>query len=247
MPSGGKQTKSLKKLAEYYAAADPGRAAQLSITEVAAAAGVSEATVLRFCRSLGFGGYPSFRLRLAQGNLALFPDREQTRLDDLEQKYRGALSECRTGLDFPAIRAAAKDLFCAESVCCFGAGSASGQAIWLHERLLGAGIRNSLEGDLRSLKMRLGLGGSELVVLLSDAENAEAREAAALARAAGKKVLFFTRGGEAAFADVVLRTESDVSFLMTLDLLFEELSREIKNRKDGDGNDGGTAAPPRRA
>lgn len=46
---------------------DPAGAAGLSITELAHQAGTSVATVARFSRSTGFGGYPQLRLALAAG------------------------------------------------------------------------------------------------------------------------------------------------------------------------------------
>ncbi len=46
-------------------AEDPGEAARRTITELATAAGTSEATVIRFCRSVGLEGYPQLRIRLA--------------------------------------------------------------------------------------------------------------------------------------------------------------------------------------
>lgn len=45
--------------------ADPAGAARQTITELAGAAGTSEATVIRFCRSVGMDGYPQLRIRLA--------------------------------------------------------------------------------------------------------------------------------------------------------------------------------------
>jgi len=45
--------------------ADPADAARRTITELATAAGTSEATVIRFCRSVGMEGYPQLRIRLA--------------------------------------------------------------------------------------------------------------------------------------------------------------------------------------
>ncbi len=45
--------------------ADPAAAARQTITELAGAAGTSEATVIRFCRSVGMDGYPQLRIRLA--------------------------------------------------------------------------------------------------------------------------------------------------------------------------------------
>lgn len=45
--------------------ADPAGAAARTVTDLATAAGTSEATVVRFCRSVGVPGYPHLRLRLA--------------------------------------------------------------------------------------------------------------------------------------------------------------------------------------
>lgn len=45
--------------------ADPAAAARRTITELATEAGTSEATVIRFCRSVGMVGYPQLRIRLA--------------------------------------------------------------------------------------------------------------------------------------------------------------------------------------
>jgi len=41
-----------------------------SISELADQCGASEATVIRFCRKVGFGGYQSFKIALAQGTVA---------------------------------------------------------------------------------------------------------------------------------------------------------------------------------
>jgi DNA-binding MurR/RpiR family transcriptional regulator len=45
--------------------ADPAEAARHTITHLATQAGTSEATVIRFCRSVGMDGYPQLRIRLA--------------------------------------------------------------------------------------------------------------------------------------------------------------------------------------
>lgn len=56
---------SERQLAEATLA-DPGSVADLTITGLATKCGVSTATVTRFCRTLGFDGYTSFRLALAR-------------------------------------------------------------------------------------------------------------------------------------------------------------------------------------
>ncbi|WP_434744093.1 MurR/RpiR family transcriptional regulator [Micromonospora sp. SH-82] len=45
--------------------ADPGGVSRRTITDLATAAETSEATVVRFCRSIGLDGYPHLRIRLA--------------------------------------------------------------------------------------------------------------------------------------------------------------------------------------
>lgn len=45
--------------------ADPGRAARLTITDLAGLASTSETTVIRLCRSVGVGSYPDLRIALA--------------------------------------------------------------------------------------------------------------------------------------------------------------------------------------
>lgn len=59
-------TNSELKVAELVLK-DPKPIIYTSITDVAYQAQVGEATVLRFCRKLGFKGYQSFKLTLAQG------------------------------------------------------------------------------------------------------------------------------------------------------------------------------------
>lgn len=59
-------TNSELKVAEFILK-DPKPVIYTSITDIAYQVKVGEATVLRFCRKLGFKGYQSFKLTLAQG------------------------------------------------------------------------------------------------------------------------------------------------------------------------------------
>jgi DNA-binding MurR/RpiR family transcriptional regulator len=55
---------SMRQVAEQVLA-DTSATATLTVTELAVASGVSEATVIRFCKAIGFAGYPQLRLALA--------------------------------------------------------------------------------------------------------------------------------------------------------------------------------------
>src|ERR1700753_2698046 len=55
---------SMRQVADRVLA-DTSRTATLTVTELATASGVSEATVIRFCKAIGFPGCPPLRLALA--------------------------------------------------------------------------------------------------------------------------------------------------------------------------------------
>ena len=55
---------SMRQVAERVLA-DTSATASLTVTELAVASGVSEATVIRFCKAIGLAGYPQLRLALA--------------------------------------------------------------------------------------------------------------------------------------------------------------------------------------
>lgn len=64
--------KAEKKAAEYLIS-NPGEAVGLTITEFASNSGASEATIVRFCRRLGYKGYPDFRKQLRSELKAVKP------------------------------------------------------------------------------------------------------------------------------------------------------------------------------
>ena len=79
-------TKSEKRIANYIRK-NPEESAFLSAAEVAEKLGVSEATMVRFARSMGFPSYPSMRnsLQTAFRNRVTHSARLRTRLDDLRE------------------------------------------------------------------------------------------------------------------------------------------------------------------
>ena len=110
-----------------------------SITELAANCEVSEATITRFCHSIGCGSYNEFKLAVVQCNIGSDPvgmgtDLYSTLLpnDSLEQKSRklcnvsmDALTKTLHILDVDAISDAVDILSAAKGVYCFGQGNSS--------------------------------------------------------------------------------------------------------------------------
>lgn len=126
-------TASEKKAADYVLAYQ--RETQyMSITELADACGVAEATVSRFCRRLGYKGYNAFKLAVANATAKNNPwgnplSGEVLKVDTMEDVCRklytadvGAIGQTLELLNLDSIRRAADLLEKAGRVYCMGQG-----------------------------------------------------------------------------------------------------------------------------
>lgn len=126
-------TASEKKLANFVVA--HGQSSQsMSISELAAACGVAEATISRFCRRLGYRGYSAFRLAIAASMAArahsnplsgeIHPDDNVAALcSKLAGAEIDAIRETQALISPVGIRTAADILLAADRVPCMGQGS----------------------------------------------------------------------------------------------------------------------------
>lgn len=131
--------------------ADARRAAGFTISELAAAAGTSETTVLRFCRRLGLPGYP--RLRLALAEESAHPRtavRDGTdisatdTIDDIIAKVAftnaSAVEETAQQLDRPSLADAASAVAKAGRVDIYGIGASAVVGTDLQQKLHRIGV-----------------------------------------------------------------------------------------------------------
>lgn len=125
-------TAAEKKLADYILSAQD-CTSRMSISELANACSVADATVSRFCRRLGYKGYPDFKLAIANASIHRLEDNplsgEITRDDTLEvisQKLLNAstmaMVQTREVLNLNAVAEAAAILRESTSVLCMGQG-----------------------------------------------------------------------------------------------------------------------------
>lgn len=125
-------TAAEKKLADYILSAQD-CISRMSISQLASACSVADATVSRFCRRLGYKGYPDFKLAIANASIHRLEDNplsgEITREDTLEaisQKLLNAsamaMVQTREVLNLDAVAEAAAVLRESTSVLCMGQG-----------------------------------------------------------------------------------------------------------------------------
>jgi RpiR family carbohydrate utilization transcriptional regulator len=125
--------KSERKVADYVLE-HRAKVVQMRIVDLAAAAGVSEPTVVRFCRAIGFDGFQGFKLTLAQF-VASNTSYEQFRLDsrDSVEEFKekifdstmGNLMRVKSDLDAANLEKAIVALAQTRRVDCYGFGASA--------------------------------------------------------------------------------------------------------------------------
>ena len=210
-------TKSGRIVADYLTA-HAEDAQYLSISSLAKACGVAEATIFRFCRSLGFEGFNEMRIVLAQaspppapGAGARLQPGTETRvlLDHAAGTITAAISGSRSVLDPVAVDTAATLLQRARQVFCWGQGGSGvlAEAIWSRFATISTKFRTG--GDSHMQLTTASLMGPEDVLLFVSYSGAT-RDMMQILKAAhgnGVRVILITHFADApgaSLADVVL-------------------------------------------
>lgn len=245
-------TASEKKVADYVVI-HRNDAQFLSISRLAGACGVAEATVSRFVKRLRFRGYNDFKLAIAQstaGHSATNPlsgeVEPEDSLPDLCRKLftadLDAMEQTLSLIRPEDIRRAADLLEGADKVLCMGQG---GSMVMAQEcaHLFSTAFGNYFPvGDSHMQAIAVTQAGPRDVILYFSYSGAtrDLLEAGGLARERGVKLILFTRFPKspgAALADVVLQCGSHesplqlgsvaarIAQLYLIDVLFSEVSR----------------------
>lgn len=173
------------------------------IAEIAKAAGVSQPTVIRFCRSLGCEGLSDFKLRLASGLTGTVPVThtkvtEDDSMVELGAKVLGntasAILQVRSQLNRETIDRATDILMQARRVDCFAAGHYGVVAQDAQFKFLRFGVPSSAYTEPRlALLAAQVLGHGDVALIVSSAGKLpELLEVAETARARGAKVIAIT-------------------------------------------------------
>lgn len=199
LDEAGRLSGQEKKLADYVLS-DVTGASHASITDIAAAAGVSPPTVTRFCRHLGCSGFSDFKVKLArsswagvrylraQSNGATQAETLQDLASDLFSGAQTALADIQRRLDLALISRLGKQLVEAQMIYTVGLGAVSQMvAQELENRLMRLGLRVAHCRDHRSA-VAVAAGASEGTVVFLASVSGQSQEAEHILR------LFAARG-----------------------------------------------------
>ena len=213
----GDLTRSGRTVAEYLVQ-HAAEAQYLSISSLARECNVAEATVFRFCRSLGFEGYHEMRIALAQANAtgAMVNQREldpeastATLCEHASGLFMTAINGTQNALSPEAVDRAAKMLHEAHQVFCLGQGGSMLLANDLCARFAGISNKFRTAGDNHLQIMAAGLMTEADVVLFISYSGAtrDMLETLRAAKTSGAKIILITHYEDspgAKLADVVL-------------------------------------------
>lgn len=195
----------------------PDEAIGMSITELADRAGVSEATISRYCRRLQFKGYQDLRIRIARELAAEEADAGATAENGIQLAASASatlLGRTARLLDPAKVDRAVAAVCEARRVICVGLGASGIAAQAAAHHLLGIGVRAEAHADLHVL-----LGATALLdtsdVVLAFSRTGSAKDVAACVRLAhdqGATVISVTnasRSPVAKLSDIVLQVASE--------------------------------------
>jgi RpiR family transcriptional regulator, carbohydrate utilization regulator len=189
-----------------YVLNSPQAVLELSIEALSKAAGVSEPTVVRFCKSVGFSGWKEFKIQVARnlgGGVPLV--HQDVRADDpigvaaakVIDRSVGALVSLRDRLDAGVLKSAVALLTRATRIEFYGQGSSGIVALDAQHKFFRLGIPTVAYSDPHVHAMSAALlGRTDVVVAISaGGRTLDLIRSAEIARAAGAQVIGITTGG----------------------------------------------------
>lgn len=194
-----KLRKSELKVAEYVLE-NGERCIQTSVSELAELSGVSEPTVIRFCRGLGFKGFQDFKIRLAQSAIpyvrniheSVVPDEK---VPDLVRKVfdanGAAIEDTLSTLDLALIDGIVEDLAAASRIIFFGLGGSAAVAMDAHHKFFRIGIPCEWfsDGHMATMAAAMMRPGQVFVAISHSGSSRDVVDALEAAREAGASTI----------------------------------------------------------
>lgn len=211
--------KGARRIADYILG-QPADIVRMSVTELSEAVGVSEGSIINFCRSIGLSGFQHMKLSLAQEIVqpVQFIHEDVSREDDMDTICRKifhsgiqALRDSLSVLDPQAMTRAVEIIRAAKRVEIYGIGSSAPIAEDTHYRMLRIGLDARIVTDSHIQAISASRCDPDVAVLTISHSGATHETVAStrLAREAGAKTIVitnFARSPIQAYADIVLFT-----------------------------------------
>ncbi|MEA4811493.1 MAG: MurR/RpiR family transcriptional regulator [Anaerolineaceae bacterium] len=218
-----------RKVGEYTLE-NPEKVLRMTLDEIAGETGVSDATAVRFCHSLGYESWLSFKFSLVQS----LPDSSQIVASNLNRKDKNgvatrkvlmgsiqAIQDTLAIIDDAKIDQAVSLIRKSKKILIAGMGTSSPIAHEMYNRFMRLGLNCQVQTDSYLQIMQVALLDSKdlLIVISQSGDSYDPRRTAAEAKAQGVPVICLTGNALAPltqFADIVLLSATQDSMPETL-------------------------------
>ncbi len=210
-------TRTAQRIAEYILHS-PRHVTQLSIAELSRETEAGEATIIRFCRTLGYKGFHEFKMDLAielatsePNNSSPMLDAEITSSDDahtiglkLQNTINNVLSETLNLLDMTQVTKVVEALRSSQSVYIFGVGSSGITAEDMKHKLIRIGLRVDAVTNNHFMYMQAALlkAGDVAIAISHSGESHETVHTLKLARQGGATTVALTHNLGSSLSEV---------------------------------------------
>lgn len=140
----------------------------MSITELALKIDVAEATILRYCKKIGYKGFQDFKLSLSQDMAKEVPIDVNNKSQYLMEQINKTVSKDCSLFDQNSIDEVTSLLIGAGTICCFGVGNSAVACNYLNARLLKLGFNVVVSSDPHHQSIvASNLSKKDLLILIS--------------------------------------------------------------------------------
>ncbi len=202
-------TNKERKLIEGLEKIQPDKLVYMSITELAAQLKVAEATVVRFCKKLGYNGFQDFKLSLSKELGTVNQNDVSSPIQRIARQMTDAITETSNGINYDKCLKIARALVGAKKIGAFGVGNSAVTAMEISNVLARIGINVTMTPDPHLQAMiTSNMTDTDVVILISvSGSTKDIIDVAEIAKKNGVKIVVVTcydRSPLAKYGDYVL-------------------------------------------
>lgn len=161
-------TKKEKLIIERIKVLDQNELIHMSITELAEKIDITEATILRFCKKIGYEGFQDFKLAIGQDLATNSSLHLKGNVDSSFHKIQSGLDFCVQNLNIKKIKEVADRILKSNKICIFGIGNSYISTLYFYNALVKAGINIWISSDTHIRNMlAINLTHDDFVLLMS--------------------------------------------------------------------------------
>lgn len=243
-------TKTEMKIIDRILNIPPEEIIYLSISDLASRLKVADATLVRFCKKLGYNGFQEFKLHLSQESAVIRKTEADSAVKKIALQMVDAINETSRSIKYEECLKIADLMINSRKVCAFGVGNSSITAMEITNVLARLGVTVTYTADCHLQAMiTSNLSENDTVILISvSGSTKDIIDVAEIAKKNGVNIVVITcydRSPLAKYADHILfstRREAayeggSVSTIVSISYIINVLYNAIYERLGNEGYD----------